>query len=899
MSKRERIEVAQLAAYFKEVYTGETFGNLLQLKTSQIIIRSNCPLKKTINETRYKFAVKAVKEYPRISTRYNSNEIPNFISDSRPDIPITSENGCSCSDRKLSAPLINFSIDSVSSFELPKNIRNLFQSFHYRIYEEKFSLPKKEREDITERMALRKVVRKVDMAEAHQAVAFPYIIRREGWDVNVDQEALELVWRSGVRSWKKRFARFMNNVHNGIYPGRLWTLWIFMSVIMAIHYSGYKIPYDLVRKILPYLPGSDLKWQLVGSAITATFIWIVTIYAVRYTLKLLFMYKGWMYEARNKTVSSKTKLWICIIRILSSWNKPKLYSLQGSIPKLPLPSLKQTLTRYLKSVRPFVNNEKYQRITILAKEFEEGIGNKLQRYLVLKSWWSTNYVSDWWEEYVYLRGRSPLMINSNFYGMDALTKKTTTNQAARAASVINATVQFRKMIERQELKPLMIRDCIPLCSSQYERVFNTTRIPGIEADQIVHWKDSNHIAVYHRGRYFKVIIKSNGILNPREMQEQIQQILDDTSVPQPGEKELAALTAGNRTEWAKIRRCFFNKGVNKTSLDTIEKAAFFLSLDDEPYLYEPKHPEKLDRYGKILLHGKGYDRWFDKSFTLCIGNNGKMGVNCEHTWGDAPISTQIWEFIITEELKNRFTESGDVVGEIDKTPPPPIRLQWELKPDCIAQIENAARNAQSLIDDLDLKIYAYDQYGKGFIKTCGVSPDAYIQLALQLAYYRDTAWVWEMENKKNTVEEKIKLLRVACEKHQRNYLDAMCGKGVDRHLFCLYVVSKYLEIDSPFLQEVLNEPWRLSTSQSPFGQTGLDLKKYPECISSGGGFGPVADDGYGISYIVAGEDAMFFHISNKKSSKVTDCRRFAKKLEDALFDMNNLFTSYDNANYKS
>lgn len=123
----------------------------------------------------------------------------------------------------------------------------------------------------------------------------------------------------------------------------------------------------------------------------------------------------------------------------------------------------------------------------------------------------------------------------------------------------------------------------------------------------------------------------------------------------------------------------------------------------------------------------------------------------------------------------------------------------------------------------------------------------------------------------------------------------MCGKGIDRHLFCLYVVSKYLEVDSPFLkvlakmsqkqfktkkensckekkiiQEVLSEPWRLSTSQTPHGQTSkLDLKKYPDCISAGGGFGPVADDGYGVSYIIAGEDVIFFHISSKRSSLVT------------------------------
>ena len=39
----------------------------------------------------------------------------------------------------------------------------------------------------------------------------------------------------------------------------------------------------------------------------------------------------------------------------------------------------------------------------------------MQRYLVLKSWWSSNYVTDWWESFVYLHGRSSIMINSNYY----------------------------------------------------------------------------------------------------------------------------------------------------------------------------------------------------------------------------------------------------------------------------------------------------------------------------------------------------------------------------------------------------------------------------------------------------------------------------------------------------
>lgn len=46
------------------------------------------------------------------------------------------------------------------------------------------------------------------MAEAHSAVAFSFAITHEGWDVNFDREVLHLVWASGIRSWKKRLARF-------------------------------------------------------------------------------------------------------------------------------------------------------------------------------------------------------------------------------------------------------------------------------------------------------------------------------------------------------------------------------------------------------------------------------------------------------------------------------------------------------------------------------------------------------------------------------------------------------------------------------------------------------------------------------------------------------------------
>lgn len=41
-----------------------------------------------------------------------------------------------------------------------------------------------------------------------------------------------------------------------------------------------------------------------------------------------------------------------------------------------------------------------------------------------------------------------------------------------------------------------------------------------------------------------------------------------------------------------------------------------------------------------------------------------------------------------------------------------------------------------MINDVDLFVYKHDLYGKGFMKKCRVSPDAFIQMALQLAYQR-------------------------------------------------------------------------------------------------------------------------------------------------------------------
>lgn len=49
-------------------------------------------------------------------------------------------------------------------------------------------------------------------------------------------------------------------------------------------------------------------------------------------------------------------------------------------------------------------------------------------------------------------------------------------------------------------------------------------------------------------------------------------------------------------------------------------------INDVLFVYWKADHTQLDRYGQRLLYGKGYDRWFDKSFTLVVGKNGRVSI---------------------------------------------------------------------------------------------------------------------------------------------------------------------------------------------------------------------------------------------------------------------------------
>ncbi|ETE56910.1 hypothetical protein L345_17378, partial [Ophiophagus hannah] len=76
-----------------------------------------------------------------------------------------------------------------------------------------------------------------------------------------------------------------------------------------------------------------------------------------------------------------------------SGRHPLLYSFQTSLPKLPVPRVEDTIQRYLESVQPLLDKEGFEQMGGLARDFQQKVGPRLQKFLVLKSWWATNYDS--------------------------------------------------------------------------------------------------------------------------------------------------------------------------------------------------------------------------------------------------------------------------------------------------------------------------------------------------------------------------------------------------------------------------------------------------------------------------------------------------------------------------
>lgn len=168
-----------------------------------------------------------------------------------------------------------------------------------------------------------------------------------------------------------------------------------------------------------------------------------------------------------------------------------------------------------------------------------------------------------------------------------------------------------------------------------------------------------------------------------------------------------------------------------------------------------------------MIHGGGSDyntgnRWFDKTMQviivfilkmtvfviqlyshcelkyyffvaqIIIANDGAWGLCYEHSTSEG-----LTVVFLLEKIMNKIDNAGAPdESAAQQHLPPPERLEWHIVPELSQRLLLAAKSVDKRISDLDFFVYRYRGYGKTFIKSCKVSPDVYIQLALQLAYFK-------------------------------------------------------------------------------------------------------------------------------------------------------------------
>nr|XP_022311882.1 carnitine O-palmitoyltransferase 1, liver isoform-like [Crassostrea virginica] len=769
------------------------------------------------------------------------------------------------------------------------------------------------------------------MAEARCAVHEPTVPHAS------EEEYQRSIYNEWRRSLVRRFYRTRNLLYNGMWPTSIWNLAAMVLILSVTMVTDIQVMKPVNERLwavhrMLYIPkGLPLVVNaVITSCLVGFWFFLIKIYVRRYLLRGLLSYRGWMYE-QPKTQSFSTILWGILVKLVSGYS-PKLYSCQSSLARMPVPALRDTLTKLLSSLEPLYGEDigKWNKLKKDAEDFEKGYGPKLQRILMLKSWWCNNYVTDWWEKYVYLSSRGPLPINSNYYILDQEHWTPSTVQTARIASTLYNVVKFKQLKDRETLEPLLIRNTIPVCMAQYERMFSTTRIPGEEIDTLLTYSSvvSKHITVFRGGVLYKLDMfdKNGRLLTPTLIQRQLEWIIRDADKHADSytreEKIVACLTGQEREKWCKVRQKHFSQGVNRETMDMLEKAMFSLTLETEKY-------ETMSERGEYLLCKNDGTLWYDKCFNLVSFPDGRMGCNSEHSYADAPIIAHLLEYNFTAEALEQCGFLND--GALPPNPEDaqfvlslPTRHIWEITPDLRTAITEAEKFCQTNADDLDLCVKEMSIYGKGFMKSCKVSPDAFIQMALQVTYFKNAgkfaltyessmtrlylqgrtetvrslsnesaAFVKSFLDKSVPKSTTISLLRRACKKHQDGYKDAMSGRGIDRHLFALYVVSKGMGYDCEFLKEALTIPWTLSTSQQPQQQIATspdcNLPQYRHALCPGGGFGPVSDDGYGVSYMIPGDHKVVFHVSSKKSTKGTNSAKFMDQLFETFVEMKELF----------
>ncbi|CAG8487063.1 10864_t:CDS:2 [Paraglomus brasilianum] len=551
---------------------------------------------------------------------------------------------------------------------------------------------------------------------------------------------------------------------------------------------------------------------------------------------------------------------------------------QKSLPSLPVPPLSATLDKYLQSVKPLCTSEEYAKTEAVVDEFRKpgGMGEALYKRLLDKA--NTpgvvNWLEDWWNDVAYFGYRDPVVVYvSYFYSYKDDPKRK--DPAKRAAAIATAALEFRKLVNTQQLEPEYAKN-LPICMDSYKWMFNACRYPAKPSDygKTFDPDKNNHVVVIRNNKFFIVDLVVDGQqLSTAEIESQIQKVY--TQAGYSKDPPIGALTTENRDNWTDYRSLLLSiDPKHAANLEKIESSAFAICLDDST-------PVTRDELSYACWAGDGRNRFFDKSLQFIIFDNGKAGFNGEHSSMDGTPTCRLNDYVCSVLYNDKISHGSPTVRP---NLPTPSQLHFTFTPALVTAIRSAECNFDRLVSEHDLRVCAYEEYGKNTIKKLKLSPDAYAQMVIQLAYYKmygtvratyesaqtrkfqhgrtevcrttsvDSArWVKAMENPDVPIEEKAALGRKAIAAHVKYMSEAVEGFGCDRLLFGLRML---LKPDEP-KPSIFTDPtyaksthWNLSTSQ-------LSSEHF-----IGYGWGEVVPDGYGIAYMI-NNNWMNFNIVSK------------------------------------
>ncbi|CAG8659635.1 7441_t:CDS:2, partial [Acaulospora morrowiae] len=356
----------------------------------------------------------------------------------------------------------------------------------------------------------------------------------------------------------------------------------------------------------------------------------------------------------------------------------KTFSNQHKLPKLPVPSLEETIAKYLKSLRPLLSDADFARNESYAKDFlkPNGLGKVLQqRLLDVDRIAPHNWLDDtWWIKKAYLEWRVSLAVNSNWYFLfidDANTPReyfTANNgirsrgkfsefQIKRSAHLIGKMLEYKDLLDSERIPPDVTR-AYPLCMHQYTRLYGYTRIPQHSCDALPftpHPVVSRHVLVMVRDQFYILegYDKSGLRLSDGDYERQLWDIVSDVEKAQL-DPPVGVLTADDRDSWTVAReRLLSISPQNRETLTLIENALFAISLDDYATGMD------LDKWVCNVFYGLNcHNRWFDKAMSIVVESNGRAGMNGEHSPCDALIPSFITNYIVQEPTSLNAQLSG-------------------------------------------------------------------------------------------------------------------------------------------------------------------------------------------------------------------------------------------------